>query len=160
MINARSETAAAKPAFPRSHYATVGKLASILADGFYEWQKQGRNKQPIFIHRSDDAPFAFAGLWERWKDAQQQPLETFTILTTAASDQLRPLHERMPIIMRPENYTKWLDPTSTDPAALEPLLNDPPQELVLQPVGLHVNSVVNDDPTCIAPAQMQRTLWN
>jgi putative SOS response-associated peptidase YedK len=156
MINARSETAATKPAF-RS--AMRQHRCLIPADGFYEWQKQGNHKQPMFIHRSDDAPFAFAGLWEHWIDAKKQPLETFTILTTAANEQLRPLHERMPIIIRAENYSRWLDASITDPASVESLLTDPPQDLVLQSVGTHVNSVAHDDPGCIAPAERQKTLW-
>lgn len=158
MINARSETAAAKPAF-RSAFCE--RRCLIPADGFYEWQKRGREKHPILIHRSDDAPFAFAGLWESWNDEQQQALETFTILTTAANEQLRPLHDRMPIILHPENYSAWLDAAQTDPAALAPLLNDPPANLVFQPVGSRVNSTANDDPTCVATAETksQQTLW-
>lgn len=156
MINARCESAATKPAFRE---AMRKRRCLIPADGFYEWQKQGGQKQPFFIHRSDDAPFAFAGLWESWLDEERRPLETFTILTTAANDQLRPLHERMPVILGEENYSQWLDPASTDPKSLEPLLADPPPNLVLQPISSHVNSVANDDPTCIAPAQSQKTLW-
>lgn len=156
LINARSETAAVKPAF-RS--AMRQRRCLIPADGFYEWQKLGRNKQPMLVHRADDAPFAFAGLWEHWRDAQQQPIETCTILTTAASEQLRPLHERMPIILRSENYDRWLDPAISDPAALEPLWLYPPAGFVLQPVSSHVNSVAHDDPSCIAPAQAQKSLW-
>ena len=157
LINARSETAAVKPAF---RAAMRQRRCLIPADGFYEWQKLGRIKQPIFVHRSDDAPFAFAGLWELWIDAEKQPLETFTILTTAANEQLRPLHERMPIILRPESFSKWLDTATTDPEDLESVLRHPPQDLVLQPVGTHVNSVVHDDPSCIAPAHIQKSIWD
>jgi len=157
MINARSETAATKPAF-RS--AMRQRRCLIPADGFYEWQKEGSLKQPMFIHRSDNAPFAFAGLWEHWNDPEQRPLETFTILTTAANEQLRPLHERMPIIVRAENYSKWLDPATIDPSAVAALLTDPPQDLVLRPVSQHVNKVANDDPSCIAPAEGQNRLWD
>ncbi len=156
MINARSETAATKPAFRE---AMRRRRCLIPADGFYEWQKQGKQKQPYFIHRSDEAPFAFAGVWESWLDEKHQPLETFTILTTVANDQLRPLHERMPVILREENYSEWLDPELTDAKSLEPLLSVQPPSLVLQPIGTHVNSVANDDATCIAPAQAQKTLW-
>jgi putative SOS response-associated peptidase YedK len=155
MINARNETAAEKPAF---RAAIRQRRCLIPADGFYEWQKHGRHKQPIFIHRSDDAPFAFAGLWERWTDAQQA-LETFTILTTAANEHLRPLHERMPIILRPEKYAAWLDTANTDPPAIDSLLIDPLLDLVLERVGSHVNSVIHDDPSCIALARTQKPLW-
>ncbi|HEX3998503.1 MAG TPA: SOS response-associated peptidase [Pirellulales bacterium] len=157
MINARSETAATKPAFRE---AMRERRCLIPADGFYEWQKQGGQKHPMFVHCRDDAPFAFAGLWEHWTDEQHQPLETFTILTAPANDQLRPLHDRMPIIIRPENYQRWLDPTMTDAAAVEIFLADPPEDLVLQPVGSRVNSVANDDPTCIVPVRAQKTLWD
>jgi putative SOS response-associated peptidase YedK len=156
MINARCETAATKPAFRE---AMRMRRCLVPADGFYEWQKLGSHQQPMFIHHADDRPFAFAGLWDRWTDENNQPLETFTILTTAANEQLRPLYERMPIILRPENFSAWLDPATSDPAAIEPFLADPPGDLVLQPVGPHVNSVANDDPSCLTIGHAQRTLW-
>ena len=98
LINARSETAAAKPAF-RS--AMRHRRCLIPADGFYEWKKIGKQKQPYFIRRPDDKPFAFAGLWDRWTDPEGRPVETCTILTTDANDLLRPLHTRMPVIVEP-----------------------------------------------------------
>jgi putative SOS response-associated peptidase YedK len=156
MINARSETVGSKPAFRE---ALRSRRCLVPADGFYEWQKHGGQKQAMFIHRPDDSPFAFAGLWDRWTDEQNQPLESFTILTTAASEQLRALHDRMPIILQPENFATWLDPAVNEPTAIEPLLADVPQDLVLQPVGTHVNNVGNDDPRCIVASQAQRTLW-
>ena len=118
LINAHSETVATKPAF---RAAMRQRRCLIPADGFYEWKKIGPSKQPYFIHRPDDRPFAIAGLWERWTDPEGRPLETCTILTTAANAVLRPLHERMPVIVEPADYAQWLDRSATDPEALRPL---------------------------------------
>jgi putative SOS response-associated peptidase YedK len=90
----------------------------VPADGFFEWQKlDAKNKQPWAIGLANDAPFAFAGLWERWKDkVTQQPLETFTILTTEPNELTAPIHNRMPVILAPRDYERWLEPA--DPAQL------------------------------------------
>ena len=108
MINARAESVAEKPAFRR---AFAKQRALVPADGFYEWQKQNARKQPFHIRRRNGEPFAFAGLWERWHDrALDQVHETFTIITTDASDLLAPIHNRMPVILSPADYDHWLDP--------------------------------------------------
>ena len=115
MINARSESVAEKPAF-RSAFAR--RRCLVLVDGFYEWQQhgvpKGGKKQPFRIRRRDGQPFAFAGLWESWKGpkggpALEHPLETATIVTTDANRVLKPLHDRMPVILAPEDYDAWLD---------------------------------------------------
>ena len=103
-INARAESVATKPAF-RSAFKT--RRCLIVADGFYEWRKGGKTKQPYFIHRRDDEPFAFAGLWERWG---ADKLETCSIVTLPANEFMQPLHERMPAILQPSEYDTWLDP--------------------------------------------------
>lgn len=148
LINARAETAADKPSF-RSAFRH--RRCLVPADGFYEWRTEGGAKQPYRITRPDGAPIAFAGLWERWGKGDE-PLETFTILTTAANAVLQPLHDRMPVIVDPIDFALWLDPTATDPALVEPLLVAPPDDaLTYYPVGRAVNSVGNDDPSLVAP---------
>jgi putative SOS response-associated peptidase YedK len=166
MINARAETLANKPAF-RSAYRS--RRCLIPADGFYEWQQPaggGRGKkQPYYIHRPDDGPFAFAGLWETWsaKPSSKEgdsplTIESCTIVTTAANTKLRHLHDRMPVILAPGDYALWLDAAVQDPAALSHLLapcHD--EELEAEPVSMRVNRVANDDPLCIA---VERSLFD
>jgi putative SOS response-associated peptidase YedK len=152
MINARAETLAEKPAFRN---ALRGRRCLIPADGFYEWQQSasgGRGKkQPYYIHRADFGPFAFAGLWESWTAASGGPtVESCTIVTTDANASLSDLHDRMPVVLAPNDYATWLDPTIADPAMLAHLLSPcGDDELVADPVTTHVNRVANDDPRCI-----------
>ena len=157
MINARAETLAEKPTF-RTAYRY--RRCLIPADGFYEWQQPpgvGRaKKQPYYIHRLDHAPFAFAGLWEAWTDKADADgpslgIESCTIVTTAANQTLRELHDRMPVILANGDYAAWMDSKMQDSAALQHLLAPCGEhELVAEPVGTHVNRVANDDPRCIA----------
>jgi putative SOS response-associated peptidase YedK len=145
MINARSETAADKPAF-RS--AIRKRRCLIAADGFYEWRKEGKAKLPILFHRPDDQQFAFAGLWERWND-----IESCTILTTAANELVKSLHDRMPVILSPNDYKAWLDPQTTEPAKLTYLLQAcPVDELTATPVNPVVNNARHEGPDCVQAA--------
>lgn len=146
LINARAETVADKPSF-RSAFRH--RRCLVPADGFYEWRTEGGVKQPYRITRPDGAPFAFAGLWECWGKGDE-PLETFTILTTAASAVLQPLHDRMPVILDPADYALWLDPAATDPAVLQPLLGAGADDgLTYYAVGRAVNRVGNDDASLV-----------
>jgi putative SOS response-associated peptidase YedK len=149
MINARAETAAEKPAFrsPLRH-----RRCLVLADGFYEWQKQEAKKQPYYFRMRDGKPFAFAGLWDRWHEGDQA-VETCTILTTEANDLVRPIHERMPLILAPEDYDRWLDPAVQKPEQVKPLLH-PYRSDVMEtyPVSSTVNNPRNDVPRCVEPA--------
>jgi len=130
LINARGETVAEKPAF---RTAFRKRRCLILADGFYEWQTINRKKQPYHFARRDGKPFAFAGLWERW-DKGETPIESCTIITTDANDLVRPLHERMPVILHPQDFERWLDPKE-DSGMLQALLQPlPPQMMVSQVV--------------------------
>jgi len=150
LINARSETVADKPAF---RAAFRRRRCLVAADGFYEWRRAGATKQPYFIHRADDRPFAFAGLWERWEGPDHTVLETCALITTEANELMAPIHDRMPVILSPDDYALWLDPAIEDPKRLQPLLRPCPSEaLVAYPVGAHVNNPRNDDARCIAPA--------
>jgi len=156
LINARAETAAQKPSF---RTAFRRRRCLVPADGFYEWQRRDGAKQPYYIHpRDDGAAFAFASLWERWLDPAGGAIDSFTIVTTTANRLLAPLHDRMPVILPPESYTRWLDPALTDPTLLEPLLRPYPGEaMALHPVSPQVNSPRYHDPTCITPIAEPRT---
>ena len=149
LINARSETAAEKPSFRTSF---KGKRCLVPTDGFFEWQKKpGGKKQPYWIHRHDNAPFAFAGLWARWKgagpDGQAVVLDTFTILTTDPHPIVAPVHDRMPAIVLPDAYATWLDPDEHRADVLLPLIhNRGGENLVLTPVAPRVNNPYNEGP--------------
>ena len=151
LINARAETAAEKPAF---RTALRRRRCLVAADGFYEWQQAGRTKQPYFIHLRDDRPFALAGLWEAWEGADHAWLETCTLLTTEPNDVVRPIHDRMPVILPPQAYSCWLDPAIEDPRQLAPLLVPyPSDQMEAYRVGRLVNSPSHDAPGCIEPAE-------
>jgi len=107
LINARSETVAEKPSFRDSYRE---RRCLVVADGFYEWHAAGRRKQPYWIGLSDGRPFGFAGLWDRWKAPDGKMVESCTILTTEATEALRELHDRMPVIVEPEHFDLWMDP--------------------------------------------------
>ncbi|MFO0901103.1 MAG: SOS response-associated peptidase [Pirellulales bacterium] len=154
LINARSETAATLPAF---RAAFRERRCLIPADGFFEWQTVGQKKHPFFIHRPDDSPLAFAGLWERWH-GDGQIIESCTILTTRANAVLRPLHDRMPVILSGPARERWLaGNASVDvlQTLLEPAADD---LLVRYEVGPQVNSSRNDGPACVAPLEGGREL--
>ncbi len=124
----------------------------ILADGFYEWKKEGRHKQPFHIRMRDGKPFAFAGLWEHWEPSQRTAVSSCTILTATSKDLLQPLHHRMAVILDPGDYDLWLDPTVQGVERLQPLLRPyPSEEMVAYPVSTRVNNPANDEPGCIEP---------
>jgi putative SOS response-associated peptidase YedK len=149
MINARAETVAEKPSF---RTALRLRRCLIPVSGFYEWQALPSGKQPFYFHLASGAPFAFAGLWERWHAPDGTPLESCTILTTTANDLLRPLHDRMPVILDPDNYARWLDPDLRTAEALADLLVPyDPAAMAAYPVGREVNRVANEGVGLIAP---------
>jgi putative SOS response-associated peptidase YedK len=151
MINARSETVANKPSF-RSAFRR--RRCLVPADGFYEWGKIGGAKQPFFIHMQEESPFAIAGLWEHWQDSEGNEIETCTLLTTEANALLATIHKRMPVILNPGDYARWLDPDSSDPVALHNLLMPYPADaMAFRAVSLHVNNPRNEGPACQEPAQ-------
>lgn len=153
MINARSETVHRKPAF---RDAFRERRCLVPADGFYEWREVGGRKQPHWIHRPDRRPFAFAGLWERWwpprseADERAEALHTFTILTTDATPELRPIHPRMPVLLPEEAWDRWLA-RDADPGGLLALLTPWAGDLREHEVSMRVNRPQNDDPTLIDP---------
>jgi putative SOS response-associated peptidase YedK len=152
-INARAETLLDKPAFRKPFER---RRCLVPADGFYEWVKDGKARIPYLIARRDGATLAFAGVWDRWWPDQADRaryVDTFTIVTTSANQLLRPLHDRMPVILDPANYAAWLDPDA-DPAELQQALLKPAPDglLAYVEVDIRVNSVRNDDETLILPA--------
>ncbi|WP_085556369.1 SOS response-associated peptidase [Azospirillum agricola] len=157
MINARAESAAEKPAFRE---ALRRRRCLVPLDGFYEWTAAGPRRQGHVIRRRDRAPFALAGLWEIWRGPKggpppERPLESVTIVTTTANATLSALHERMPVVLDPADWERWLDPAAPLPAVQALLRPAPDDWLEVAVVGPRVNSVRNDDPSCLDPPSPQ-----
>jgi putative SOS response-associated peptidase YedK len=154
MINARAETLATKSAFKRP---LAKRRCLIPADGFYEWKKLPgqKTKQPMFIHRADGDRFAFAGLWEIWRNPDKpddEPLRTCTIITGAANEAVQPVHDRMPVMLPPEKWETWLDPQVQDVALVSKLLVPAPASIIaMHPVSTDVNRVSNKGASLIDP---------
>ncbi len=149
LINARSEGLVDKPSF---RDAFKYQRCLIPADVFYEWMvaSDGR-KYPYAVHLKEERPFAFAGLWDRWKNGSAI-IESCTIITTEANDVLKPIHDRMPVILPENAYEHWLDPSTQNPAALQPLLKPYNSKAMnVCPVSTRVNDPKNDDQECVAP---------
>jgi len=156
-INARRETVASSGMF---RDAFKRRRAIIPADGFYEWKKEESGKQPYFIQRSDGEVMAMAGIWEPWTDPEGNlatPLQSCAIITTSANDEMARLHDRMPVILEPEDWDRWLDPEITDAEPLADLL-DPPSERVIayHPVGTDVGNVRNNRPDLVTPLEQTK----
>ncbi|UDQ91351.1 SOS response-associated peptidase [Xanthobacter autotrophicus] len=146
LINARSETVAEKPTFRAAWRAR--RRCIVPADAFYEWKAVDKRRQPFVISRADGSPMSFAGLWDGWKDpGTGQWLRTFTILTCPATERLRPLHERMPVILPDTDISAWLE--GEEGAAL--MRSYPGEALRLTPVSTDVNSVRNEGPSLVEP---------
>jgi putative SOS response-associated peptidase YedK len=159
MINARAESLADKPAYER---AFRRHRCLVPAEGFYEWQRRGSRKQPMFIHRWDGEPMAFAGLWAAWRDPNDPDgewLRSCAIVTTNANDTLAPLHDRMPVVLEERDWDRWLDPDSGDVDALTHLLQPASDDLlVAYPVGTAVNSADNDGPELVERVEPEPSL--
>jgi len=158
MINARSETASTKPAFKN---AFRYRRCLIPANGFYEWKSAGnRSKQAMCIRLTDEPVFAMAGIWEQWQSPDGTELETCSVLTTSANTLLETIHPRMPVILRPDQFDRWLSSETTPIPQLERLLQTfPAEEMQVFPVSSYVNKVAHDSPECIVPTQEQKTLF-
>jgi putative SOS response-associated peptidase YedK len=145
-INAKSETAATKPAF---RDALKSRRCLIPADGFYEWKRMGKGKQPYCFEADERELFAFAGLWDRWKDATGNWIRTCSILTTTPNAVTSTIHDRMPVILHPDCYELWLDPGMTDVHVVSEFLKPfDPSLMRCFPVSTRVNRVENDDEEC------------
>jgi putative SOS response-associated peptidase YedK len=150
LINARSETVTEKPSFRE---AFTRRRCLVPMEGFYEWARRGERKRPFYFHMRDGEPFAVAGLWETW-EGDGELLETCTLLTTEANELLAPYHDRMPVILRPEDYDLWLDAEVRGTEVLLPLLRPYPREVMTAyAVSPVVNNPSHDSPRCVEPAR-------
>jgi putative SOS response-associated peptidase YedK len=155
MINARVETASSKPAFKS---AFRHRRCLIPANGFYEWQGKAGSKQPFYFHFPAGEPMAFAGLWETWQDKSapdaSEPYQSCTIITTEASEWVRDVHDRMPLILKPEGYGEWLDPENKDAESIERILETGSvRDLQRYPVSKLVNRVESNSKACVEPIE-------
>jgi len=151
LINARAETVDTKPSFRNAFKA---RRCLIPADGFYEWKGAKGKKQPVYLTLPDKEPFAFAGLWEEWidKGSGGPAYRSCTILTTAASDSVKSIHHRMPVILKPDKYHQWLNTEYKNLAELKDIMAHwKITELIGNPVSKQVNSASNNDPSNIKP---------
>jgi putative SOS response-associated peptidase YedK len=150
LINARAESAWSRPSFRE---AFARRRCLLPATGFFEWTGVAKKRQPFYFRMVSGRPFAFAGLWEPPFDPVDPA--TVTILTTEPNDVVRPLHDRMPVIVAPEAYGRWLSPPTVSAASLRPLLAPfPASALIAFQVGMAVNNARHDEPDCIAPSAL------
>jgi len=149
MINARADRVSESAAFKRP---LKSQRCLVVADGFYEWRKVGGKKIPTFIHLKSGKPFGFAGLYDTWKSPNGEPITSCTIITTDANDLVRPIHDRMPVIIPKRRHKLWLDPDNHDldrlASLLEPFDADSMDAYEVSPL---VNKPANNSPQCIAP---------
>ena len=154
MINARAETLTERPSF---RTAFQRRRCLVLADGFYEWERKGSSRRPMRIVMASGEPFAFAGLWDAWRDPKGEVVRSCTIITTSANESLSPIHDRMPVILPRELESLWLDHDIQDPAALagilSPYITD---EMAAYEVSSLVNSPANDGPEVVVPVGQVR----
>ena len=148
LINARSETLAQKPSF---RTAFKKQRCLIVADGFYEWKHSGKTKQPYFVNLNTGNVFGFAGLWESWKSPDGNIVESCTIITTSPNELIREIHDRMPVILHPEQYETWLQDSPSVHTLQQLLMPYPADEMEIFRVSSEVNSPQNDSPTCLVP---------
>ncbi len=149
MINTRAETVAEKPSF---RTALRRRRCLVLADGFYEWRRISTGKRPMRVTMASGEPFAFAGLWDTWQDPQDETVISCTIITTEANDLLRPIHERMPVILQRDQEDLWLDHDVPEPEVLrEVLIPYNPDTMNAYEISTLVNSAANDGPEVIEP---------
>lgn len=153
LINARGDTAHEKPSF---RAAFKRRRCLVPADGFFEWQRRNKGKQPYYITLKDGSPFAIAGLWEIWTGPGGEELQTCTLITTEANEVVQPLHDRMPVILAPEDFDLWLgqpgDASKEEIAVLRHLLHPfPAKQMQAAPVSKAVNNPRNEGPECIEP---------
>ena len=150
MINARKETLIEKPSFKGP---LKNRRCLILADGFYEWKGEGTKKTPYYIRMKSQKPFGFAGLWSHWLDPKGNEIYSCTIITGEPNELIRPIHNRMPMILAKEKRNRWLDSSNHDSSDLLSLLETyPTDEMEAYVVSRTVNSPSNNSPECIQPA--------
>lgn len=148
MFNARCETLAEKPSFRN---AFKRRRCLVPADGFYEWMKDGRKKRPFFIHMKSREVFAFAGLWDTWQGAEGSEIDSCTIITTEPNALIRPLHNRMAVILHDNDYEAWLDPETPQPVLMSMLQPYPAEAMAAYEVSPAVGNYRNEGPELIKP---------
>ena len=157
LINARAESVATKPAF---RDAFRSRRCVVPADGFYEWSGRGAERRPYIFRRPDRAMIGIAGLYERWIGEGGEVVDSCTLITTEANATLASFHDRMPVILAPSDYKRWLDRGQEDPEALTSLLSPcPPDWLEASPVSTRINNPRNDDPECLVPEPQTGNLF-
>ena len=149
MINARSETLAQKPSF---RAAFKKRRCLVAADGFFEWLHSGKTKLPFYVQLKAGSLFSFASLWESWSSPDGNTVLSCTIITTVANELIRQIHDRMPVILKPENYDAWLLDSTPEHFLQELLIPYPAEEMETYRVGPAVNNPKNDSPVCIMAA--------
>lgn len=149
LLNARGDTVASKPSF---RTAFRKKRLLVPADGFYEWKKEGKAKQPWLFRRMDRRPLALGGLWEKWTDVDGTAVISAAIITTEPNDVVSPCHDRMPVIVPEAHWDLWLDPNAQDPERILPLVRPfPAEQMDGVPVSPRVNKADYDAPDCVEP---------
>jgi putative SOS response-associated peptidase YedK len=156
-INARAEEIAAKPLYRE---AFKKRRCLVPADAFYEWQRiDTKTKQPFAFGLQSGDPYAFAGLWERWRPKEGEPLETFTILTSDPNALAEPVHNRMPVILNPHDYSRWMEPGDPSRPPLDLLRPYPAEKMYSWPVSARVGNVSNNDPELLTECPPERLLF-
>ncbi len=156
LVNARVETVTEKPAYKESFQK---RRCLVVVDGFYEWQRHGRTKQPFHLKSESGALLAMAGLWDRWMAPDGELVESFAIITKPAERVVKDIHDRMPAILAPARFEQWLSPGARDAAVLLALLGEPSPPLVAIPVSTRVNKPDYDAPDCTDPVPIQPGLF-
>lgn len=148
LINARAETISQKPVFKNN---LVRRRCIVPADGFYEWKREGKTKIPMFIHSPQSGLLGFAGIWDRWTDKEtNSTIQSYSIITTAANKTVSPIHDRMPVILRPEDEVRWLNPETIDVSELMKFLRPADDELItMHEVSPKVNTWSVESPDLI-----------
>ncbi len=146
LINARAETLTEKPSFKNAYRQ---RRCLIPATGFFEWQATTNGKQPYHIHKQENALFAFAGVWEHWEH-QQETIYSCTIITTAANDKIAPIHNRMPVIIAPDDYNRWLDKKITAIEITDFLAADAYHAMLVTPISTRINNPLHNDESCLS----------
>ncbi|MGZ5054957.1 MAG: SOS response-associated peptidase [Methylobacter sp.] len=146
LINARAETLTTKPSFKKAYQH---RRCLIPATGFYEWQATGFGKQPYHIHKPDNSLFAFAGIWEHWKN-DQETVYSCAIITTGANDIMAPIHDRMPVIIAPEDYNRWLNKQTAIVDIADFLAADAYTGMQTNPISTRINNPLHNDESCLS----------
>lgn len=157
LINARAETVDQKPSFRE---AFAKRRCLVCSDGFYEWERSGKRPLPFYMQRASKGPIALAGIWERFVDNTGVEYLSFAAMTTEANALMRPIHDRMPVIIDPADYDRWLDPAIRDRNALDDLLRPAHEDgYTIRQVSERVNSVANDSAACLRGGPDQGSLF-